>query len=93
MRRTVDWSSMTRILGELRTSGKLTGRRQAEHSIAGCARPIRLPGGAVWEYYIQSDLLVIVMQITLGLRELPSLGSTLPAILEQGAALIVLGAG
>jgi hypothetical protein len=33
------------------------------------------------------------MQITLAHRELPSLGSTLPAILEPGAALIVLGAG
>jgi hypothetical protein len=34
-----------------------------------------------------------VIQVTLGLRPLLSLGPTLPAILEPGAALIILGAG
>lgn len=43
------------------------------------------------EYYSQSGLAVIVMQITFGPTSLLSLGSTLPAILEAGAALIVLG--
>jgi hypothetical protein len=34
-----------------------------------------------------------VIQVTVALRPLLSLGPTLPAILEPGAALIILGAG
>jgi len=48
--------------------------------------------GEVREYYSRSGLPVIVIQVTLGLPLLLSLGSTLSAILEAGAALIVLGA-
>lgn len=43
------------------------------------------------DYCSQSGLAVIVMQITLGPALLLSLRSTLSAILEAGAALIVLG--
>jgi len=48
--------------------------------------------GKVREYYSRTGLPVIVIRVTLGLPLLLSLGSTLSAILEAGAALIVLGA-
>ena len=53
----------------------------------------RLRTGEVSEHYTGVGCAVIVIQVTLGLGPLLSLGPTLPAILEPGAALIVLGAG
>ncbi len=89
MRRTVGWSSMTRMLGPLRTSGRLTV-------------PAKRSGGRTnqgSEYYTRLSLPVMVMQVTFSLPEvrrpaqLLGFGSTLSAILEPSAALIVLGAG
>ena len=94
MRRTVGWSSMTRILGALRTSGSVTvaARRCIQsHSPDFGVLPDR--SAEVPEYYSGWGVAVIVMWITLGFGLLLRLGSTLPAILETGAALIVLGAG
>lgn len=90
MRRTVGWSSMTRMLGPLRTSGRLTVT--AKRSVG------RTNQGS--EYYTRLRLPVMVMQVTFGRspefrlpRQLLGFRSTLSAILEPSAALIVLGAG
>ena len=92
MRRTVGWSSMTRILGALRTSGRVT---VAAKRVFDCRAQsaVRRPPGTAGEV---SAILYLVgprCHCDADHTELLSLGSTLPAILEPGAALIVLGAG
>lgn len=80
MRRTVGWSSMTRMLGPLRTSGRfnVTAKKRLDphRALADLASP-RCTGGQ--EYYTPCHSPVIVMGVTLVLL---SLGSALPAILE-----------
>ena len=69
MRRTVGWSSMTRILGALRTSGRVTVAVAAKTSIrlSGTLARWGVPpdrGPARPGYYTQLGIPVIVMRIT-----------------------------
>jgi len=67
MRRTVGWSSMTRILGALRTSGSVTLAARKKYSMAHSpdSASSRTGTGEVREYYSRSGLPVIVIQVTL----------------------------
>jgi hypothetical protein len=97
MRRTVGWSSMTRILGALRTSGRVTVAARRSIEFAGPLGRIGvLPGcnrRGLGTLYAVGPCGHCDPYHTRSFAALLGFGSTLFAILESGAALIVLGPG